>query len=227
MIRIYCFQKVILLVIVLSRDSFLTYSNDGFGEYTLVAGDVSLNSYRPFKTETGDIDGDGDIDMFFTCSGRTSVFFNDSNGNFSDPVELQSKALSLGDNALVDIDGDGLLDVFHGGYSFETGIKTPAVYLYHNEGKLSPAQINETTRLEFSIFPNPIEEENLNLNPFNNGSCDVNFTIYDSAGRFVSSGNLGPNRLFHQIDISNLSFGTYLLRIENDDKIGVEKFVVH
>jgi hypothetical protein len=64
----------------------------------------------------GDLDGDGDLDAFFSTNGPNEVWLNDGKGTFSDSGQR------LGDSAesyvaLADVDGDGDLDAFVTGAS--------------------------------------------------------------------------------------------------------------
>jgi hypothetical protein len=68
---------------------------------------------------TGDVDNDGDVDLYVTGLGRNQLFRNDGGGTFSDV----SAASGAGDPdswgvsaAFVDFDRDGWLDLFVGNY---------------------------------------------------------------------------------------------------------------
>jgi hypothetical protein len=67
----------------------------------------------------GDIDNDGDVDLYATGFGRNQMFRNDDGGTFTD-VSKQSGTddpASWGVSAaFVDIDRDGWLDLFVGNY---------------------------------------------------------------------------------------------------------------
>jgi hypothetical protein len=67
-----------------------------------------------------DLDGDGDLDVFVGgFDGRTRLFSNTGSATapaFLTPIELAPDASGLASPAFVDIDGDGDLDAFVGGY---------------------------------------------------------------------------------------------------------------
>jgi hypothetical protein len=68
-----------------------------------------------------DLDGDGDLDVFVGgFDGRTHLFANTGSASapaFVTPIELAPDASGFASPAFVDIDGDGDLDAFVGGYA--------------------------------------------------------------------------------------------------------------
>jgi len=92
---------------------------DGFSNYTSqVLGNGNYYEYD-FGIDTGDIDGDGDIDFVMGgWNGTTNtLFLNDGDTNGDGVIEFTEMELQTGaggytnETALVDIDGDGDLDV--------------------------------------------------------------------------------------------------------------------
>ncbi|MEA3439763.1 MAG: FG-GAP-like repeat-containing protein [Chloroflexota bacterium] len=89
------------------RNKVSIFWNDGSGKFT----DSELNF--PMTTAWGDLDSDGDVDLFLKEDGAGyTVHLNDGTGNFSlywnHP---DSEAMSIGDATLGDLDSDGDLDV--------------------------------------------------------------------------------------------------------------------
>ena len=91
---------------------------DGFTNYTSqVLGNGGY--YSDFGIDTGDIDGDGDIDFVMgRWNGTTNtLFLNDGDTNGDGQIDFTQMQLETGsggytnETALIDIDGDGDLDV--------------------------------------------------------------------------------------------------------------------
>lgn len=88
------------------------YINDGSGVFTDMG--FTLAQVRKSLTALGDVDGDGDLDLFVTGETGTSsnvghILLNDGLGNFSYHQYLLS--LYEGDVAFGDVDGDNDLDI--------------------------------------------------------------------------------------------------------------------
>ena len=134
------------------------YQNDGTGQFTDVTGESGLNEIRGYGmgTTAGDVDNDGDDDLYLTTTGHDVLLVNDG-GVFRDAT----RAAGLGQHdawhvaaLFFDADRDGWLDLYVGGYVTWTpetdmfcspdGITksycTPQLYagvtgrFYHNEG---------------------------------------------------------------------------------------------
>jgi len=79
---------------------------------------ISAGYISGFSLDIGDIDGDGEIDIVVNTPNyrKTSWFQNlDGEGNFGPPIEIGSRNLNLQSLFLMDIDGDGDLDLIGSG----------------------------------------------------------------------------------------------------------------
>ncbi len=94
----------------------VVYQNDGSGGFT----NVSATAVGGFTGDVrqvgvGDIDGDGDLDIYAPNAGgnQGSLFINDGNGVFSDEgaTQLPASAIPAGSTRFGDLDNDGDLDI--------------------------------------------------------------------------------------------------------------------
>ncbi len=84
--------------------------NDGSGDFIL---HQLLGNTPSYGVAVGDVDNDGDIDLFFANDPANRVWLNDGNGNFTDSGQLLGNQDS-GDILLIDVDQDGDLDAYVG-----------------------------------------------------------------------------------------------------------------
>jgi hypothetical protein len=118
---------------------------NGFGSSVL---SLSLADPQPNLVDvyngdfaTGDVDGDGDIDLFMsgiTPQRQAKLYLNDGAGNFSEvaspfPPASESQAI------LKDLDGDGDLDMFYSGSGLSNQLFTN---VYSNDGSGGFVQVN-------------------------------------------------------------------------------------
>jgi hypothetical protein len=91
----------------------------------------------------GDIDNDGDSDLYVTNYGRNTLYRNEGNGTFTDITEAAGVECRYWSSsaAFVDVNGDGLLDLY------------VANYLIYNP-KLHPACTGNTRNIASYCHPN-------------------------------------------------------------------------
>ena len=119
-----------------TAEPLVIYENDGNAGFTNVS-DVAVADYtgRIRQVAIGDVDGDGDPDMYVPSAQAEgdAFFINDGLGVFTDEVDsrlpgLQSRA---GAARFADVDNDGDLDLFlSDGYDSNN----PAGHIYLNDG---------------------------------------------------------------------------------------------
>ena len=87
----------------------------------------------------------------------------------------------------------------------------------------STVTVNETQRIDFSIYPNPASEV-LNVNLVN--TSDYTVSVIDVTGREVYS-NAVSGRGVLNIDLSSFDRGSYLIKItDQEGKAGTQQFIV-
>ena len=98
-------------------------------------------------TLTGDVDGDGDLDLFLTGQETASLYLNDGTGTFarspqsSDDGNAVFSILEDGSSLLFDIDLDGDLDILTMGYEEGPDINRGDAYLNDGNGTFAASSI--------------------------------------------------------------------------------------
>jgi Tol biopolymer transport system component/formylglycine-generating enzyme required for sulfatase activity len=99
------------------KDNWLSdasvWLNDGTGNFSKNQG--NLGGDEVFNLALGDLNGDGELDIFFAAISFDTVWLNDGNGSFTDT----GQRLKTGIDAAVvlgDLDQDGDLDALTGGW---------------------------------------------------------------------------------------------------------------
>ncbi len=106
--------------------------NDGNGYFRDVSKELNRGVGKNERTNAaifGDVDNDGDLDLFITNEESTNrLFLNDGNGYFTDVTQSAGLTTINGGMgaAFGDIDGDGKLDLYVANWASQN-------ILYHNE----------------------------------------------------------------------------------------------
>ncbi len=129
----------------------LLYRNLGNGTFQDVAISAGFTSSLPANGPAwGDIDNDGDKDLYVTSSGGTRfyLYVNNGNGTFSEQAVGRGAAISgvvrYGQSATFgDYDGDGYLDIHTNDWATETALSTSR--LLRNLGAATPGHFEDVT----------------------------------------------------------------------------------
>jgi enediyne biosynthesis protein E4 len=129
----------------------LLYRNLGNGTFQDVAVTAGFTSSLPANGPAwGDIDNDGDKDLYVTSSGGTRfyLYVNNGNGTFSEQAVARGAAIAgvtrYGQSATFgDYDGDGYLDIHTNDWATETALSTSR--LLRNVGAVNPGYFEDVT----------------------------------------------------------------------------------
>jgi len=112
------------------------YRNDGDGSFTkLTEPLITVDPFSTMSSSWGDIDNDGDLDVFLANDGsKNQLFRNDGNFVFTRilTTDISTASAKSFSSAWSDIDNDGDLDLFVTN-AFQTGVRLKNK-LYINDG---------------------------------------------------------------------------------------------
>jgi hypothetical protein len=156
----------------------LLYKNMGDGTFQDVAVSAGLTASLPTNGPAwGDIDNDGDKDLYVTSSGGTRfyLYVNNGNGTFSEQALDRGAAIEgvfrYGQSATFgDYDGDGYLDIHTSDWGTEISLSTSR--LLRNLGAANPGYFEDVTAAAGLDVFRPSR--------FQNGSTDSNAFRYTS-----------------------------------------------
>lgn len=98
----------------------------------------------------------------------------------------------------------------------------------HNNNTDNPITNPETTiKLSYNFYPNPVESQ-LTVEYYLEKPTDVSMTIHSMEGKLVKNivvGKMDKGLHTEYIDCSTLTKGTYVLRIQTNEKIISDKFI--
>ena len=169
--------------------------NDGTGNYS--AGyEVTLpTGLMPVGLATGDVDGDGNVDLVVAggVAGSVLVYANTGQGTFASPTRLTAPNAPT-TVALGDVDGDGDLDIVTADY-----VSNSALYVYANNGSGTFTLRTGTPPLTLGSGPRRVVlgdvdgDGDLDLVVANDGNrtqnYSVNVCLNDGAGSFTIPSN--------------------------------------
>ena len=173
------------------------FENDGNGNFSEVALSKGLVPFaQSWATDFGDIDNDGDLDVFIINHDKPSQLFeNDGNGNFTDITTQAGFSPALANHGLgiqvkmADFDNDGFLDILL--TSSQGGFKC-----LRNNG-------NKTFSAIFSAFQTLDPMQSFALGDLNN---DGFLDVMGGFGQYFNT----PTEIFDKLFLNNTTGNNWL-----------------
>ncbi len=182
----------------------------------------------------GDLDNDGDTDLLSvtlkSIPGGTipGYFYYENTGSasapqFSGPV---SSPFGLDTDSVVDfptladLDDDGDLDVFAATYDLYLGFNFTS---YYENEQATGFEYLDGQVIEMKLFPNPVSDI-LTLSANIQLDHDLQVEIFDMLGQRILGSVWNEGMNLKQIDVRNLTAGTYLVRLFNEKGYVTQKF---
>ncbi|MBT8233187.1 MAG: T9SS type A sorting domain-containing protein [Saprospiraceae bacterium] len=205
------------------------YLNDGFGNYS-----EALNT--PFDgivygaIDIADINGNGVDDVLFSGykygGSITKLYLNDGSGQFKVLADSPFKGLGFGDVAFTDVNGDGRQDIYNCGGE---GFFDRKSKLYINNGLVSVENnLFNINALDFTVYPNPIVNNKLNLNITEKLQGDIIINVLTSSGSTIMQDKISAvnGQNYYYVNVGDLPSGQYFIELKNKSKVGYSTFVV-
>jgi Leucine-rich repeat (LRR) protein len=185
------------------NSSTKVYLNNGSGVYSIKPG-TGLPDIGAGCVELGDLDADGDLDLYIDGSttaaypfvNYTGLFVNDGNGNFTQNTS-NTFVSRLQSTKLVDLDNDGYLDIVASGYSNGVGSGTDfykntgglnfnaAVAISTYGGEIGLIDVNNDNAIDMIIGGTDNATSNKAVGVFlNNGSASFSLIAGNSFGEY-------------------------------------------
>ncbi len=197
------------------------YANDGQGFFTEVV-DTNLRGTFLSSVSVKDVDQDSDMDILvsgsMTGGYATVLYMNNGDWEFTPLENTMFPGAIYGSVAIEDVDGDNKQDIFVSGYKGVGGNSVASLFI--NQGipyrKTNPSNDN------FYVYPNPILEDQININYPSPAGDLLQIYLFDIQGRLLTNipKPVDLSKQVFSLNISYLKPGRYIIKIIDGPKIG-------
>jgi len=215
------------LFVTRADDTNILYRNQGNGTFAPVAPTTSGIDFASNSNGAtwGDIDNDGDLDLYVTTIGigRNLLYLNNGNGTFSEAAGANGAAAQNSGSGIDgrfsatfgDYDGDGYLDLYTTSWADLGGVGNR---LFRNQGAANPGQFTDVTvaaGVTMDQISNTLEEEDAG----NSFGFSPRFADLDGDGRLdlTVAGDFGTSRLFWNNGDGTFTDGTLAAGVGTDE----------
>lgn len=112
--------------------------------------------------------------------------------------------------------------------SFQVDANLPeSVSAYRFELVFSPVTLHNDTfdEVTFSMYPNPASTSVSIALPQSSSAKEWEVVLYDITGKKIQASSVAPNNRLHNVDVSSLPSGVYLIKIGNDQHSSTQKLI--
>lgn len=222
-------------LIITGRNSSQTgismlYTNNGVGVFSQVVP-------SPFKgvgfssIALTDVDNDNDQDVLISGLNGTGnriseLYINDGMGTFSQLPDTPFEGVMESSVAFADIDSDNDQDLLIVG---QNASASSIAKLYLNDGIISSLD-NSLANASLNIFsfPNPVTVNKLNIRFNSKENNSIILRVLDLNGKLMlkqKNFTIAGEQIL-EIDIDALPSGSYIVQLDDGEKISTTKFVI-
>lgn len=193
----------------------LLYTNNGSGIFTQIT--TTLQQTSGGQNAIADLDNDGDQDILIvgTQAGGLPNIYNIVYQNTGNNIFVQTQILGgeyIADCVVADFTGDGLKDIIIQGFAEDTNV-------YWNTSTIVSVANTITSDEAIILHPNPTKGfVNFNLN-----EKIESIVLFNLAGQQISTKQVNSKEFV--LDISNLSNGIYIVRLNTIGKSQTVKLI--
>ena len=234
-------NKVVVTLGNYGNDAYVLYSTNALAaEPTFTSKQGNLPKMPVYSSliemTTGKVLLGTEHGIYSTSSIANATWAADSHNLGDVPVmELKQQLLNQVDMQTTNVTEDGVFVTDYPGVH-NTGIIYAATYgrgifrceNYKQESGAGVPENSEVVETSVTLYPNPVQGEATVSFEANGGN--VSFQVYDMTGRMVMNQNLGGFAQGNQkvsVNMSNLSAGSYILRLTQGNSTSCAKFVVY
>jgi hypothetical protein len=88
-------------------------------------------------------------------------------------------------------------------------------------GNFNVLSLAKENQLDFTVYPNPVKD-NLNIQ-LPTGTIKANVSVFDMSGKLIRNAAISIQNT--KVDVSDLSTGVYILKLNSDGKLGSKQFI--